>query len=150
MGSVIVAFSGGTDSAYLAWVATSVLGSAAHCITAESPSYRLGTAPSQSASPATFPSTTNSSLPARWRSRVPRQRTDRCYHCKQELFTQLNALARSAASPQFSMARTRRPRRLPARTQSRPGAGVRSPLDDAGLTKAEIRELSRRADCRRG
>ena len=39
MGSVIVAFSGGTDSAYLGWAATSVLGHAALCITADSPSY---------------------------------------------------------------------------------------------------------------
>ena len=37
--SIIVAFSGGVDSAYLAWVATEILGSAALCITADSPSY---------------------------------------------------------------------------------------------------------------
>ena len=37
--SVIVAFSGGVDSAYLAWAATQVLGPAALCITADSPSY---------------------------------------------------------------------------------------------------------------
>ena len=37
--SVIVAFSGGVDSAYLAWAATQVLGPSALCITADSPSY---------------------------------------------------------------------------------------------------------------
>jgi len=37
--SVIVAFSGGADSAYLAWAATGVLGQSALCITADSPSY---------------------------------------------------------------------------------------------------------------
>src|SRR4051812_49649928 len=37
--SLIIAFSGGVDSAYLAWVATQVLGSAALCVTADSPSY---------------------------------------------------------------------------------------------------------------
>ena len=37
--SVIIAFSGGVDSAYLAWAATRILGPEAHCITAESPSY---------------------------------------------------------------------------------------------------------------
>ena len=37
--SVIIAFSGGVDSAYLAWLATQVLGPAALCVTADSPSY---------------------------------------------------------------------------------------------------------------
>jgi 7-cyano-7-deazaguanine synthase in queuosine biosynthesis len=37
--SLLIAFSGGADSAYLAWEATSVLGSSALCITADSPSY---------------------------------------------------------------------------------------------------------------
>src|SRR5262245_8099346 len=37
--SVIVAFSGGVDSAYLAWASTEVLGNRAVCITADSPSY---------------------------------------------------------------------------------------------------------------
>ncbi len=39
MRSVVVAFSGGVDSAYLAWAATHVLGDEALCVTAESPSY---------------------------------------------------------------------------------------------------------------
>ena len=37
--SLLVAFSGGADSAYLAWAATSVLGSSVLCVTADSPSY---------------------------------------------------------------------------------------------------------------
>src|SRR6188768_2251971 len=37
--SLIIAFSGGVDSAYLAWAATRVLGPAALCVTADSPSY---------------------------------------------------------------------------------------------------------------
>ena len=37
--SLLIAFSGGADSAYLAWEATSVLGPSALCITADSPSY---------------------------------------------------------------------------------------------------------------
>src|SRR4029078_3553769 len=37
--SIIVAFSGGVDSAYLAWAATQALGSSALCVTADSPSY---------------------------------------------------------------------------------------------------------------
>jgi uncharacterized protein len=145
--SVIVAFSGGTDSAYLAWAATSVLGSAAHCVTADSPSY-----PSRHRAIAQrlardfslhheFIVTGEMEKPE-YRANEP----DRCYYCKQELFTQLNALARErgiAAVLDGANADDRgdyRPGRKAARE-----LGVRSPLDDADLSKAEIRELSRRA-----
>jgi uncharacterized protein len=147
MGSVIVAFSGGTDSAYLAWAATSVLGGAAQCITADSPSY-----PSRHRAIAErlarefslrheFIATGEMEKPE-YRANEP----DRCYHCKQELFTQLTALARErgiAAVLDGANADDRgdyRPGRKAARE-----LGVRSPLDEADLTKADIRELSRRA-----
>jgi uncharacterized protein len=147
MGSVIVAFSGGTDSAYLAWAATSVLGGAAHCITADSPSY-----PSRHRAIAErlardfsfhheFIATGEMDNPE-YRANEP----DRCYYCKQELFTQLTALARAhgiAAVLDGANADDRgdyRPGRKAARE-----LGVRSPLDEADLSKAEIRELSRRA-----
>jgi uncharacterized protein len=147
MGSVIVAFSGGTDSAYLAWAATSVLGRAAHCITAESPSY-----PSRHRAIAERLArefslhhefiATGEMEKAEYRANEP----DRCYFCKQELFSQLNALARTrgiAAVLDGANADDRgdyRPGRKAARE-----LGVRSPLDEADLSKAEIRELSRRA-----
>jgi uncharacterized protein len=147
MGSVIVAFSGGTDSAYLAWAATSVLGGAAQCITGDSPSY-----PSRHRAIAErlardfslrheFVATGEMERPE-YRANEP----DRCYHCKQELFTQLTALARErgiAAVLDGANADDRgdyRPGRKAARE-----LGVRSPLDEADLTKADIRELSRRA-----
>jgi pyridinium-3,5-biscarboxylic acid mononucleotide sulfurtransferase len=147
MGSVIVAFSGGTDSAYLAWVATSVLGRAAHCITADSPSY-----PSRHRALAErlarefslhheFIVTGELEKPE-YRANEP----DRCYYCKQELFTHLTALARKrgvATVVDGANADDRgdyRPGRKAAGEQ-----GVRSPLDEADLSKAEIRELSRRA-----
>jgi len=147
LGSVIVAFSGGTDSAYLAWVATSVLGERAQCVTADSPSY-----PSRHRAIATrlarefalhheFIATGEMERPE-YRANEP----DRCYYCKQELFTQLNGLARErgiAAVLDGANADDRgdyRPGRKAARE-----LGVRSPLDDADLAKAEIRELSRRA-----
>jgi uncharacterized protein len=147
MGSVIVAFSGGTDSAYLAWAATSVLGGAAQCITADSPSY-----PSRHRAIAErlarefslrheFIATGEMEKPE-YRANEP----DRCYHCKQELFTQLTALARErgiAAVLDGANADDRgdyRPGRKAARE-----LGVRSPLDEADLTKSDIRELSRRA-----
>jgi uncharacterized protein len=71
---------------------------------------------------------------------------DRCYYCKHELYTELTALARArgiATIADGSNADDRgdyRPGRRAARE-----FGVRSPLDEAGLTKDEIRELSRRA-----
>jgi uncharacterized protein len=71
---------------------------------------------------------------------------NRCYYCKHELYTSLTALASTrgfATVADGSNADDRgdyRPGRQAARE-----FGVRSPLDDVGLTKAEIRELSRRA-----
>jgi uncharacterized protein len=147
LGSVIVAFSGGTDSAYLAWAAASVLGGAALCVTADSPSY-----PSRHRAAAErlarefslhheFIATGEMENPE-YRANEP----DRCYYCKQELFTQLNALAKErgiAAVVDGANADDRgdyRPGRKAARE-----LGVRSPLDEADLSKTEIRELSRRA-----
>jgi len=145
--ALIVAYSGGVDSAYLAYAATRALGSSALCITADSPSY-----------------------PQRHRQmavRVAREfgfqheiiRTDemsrpeyranpanRCYFCKTELYTHLSAIARERGIPTIvdgSNADDRgdyRPGRQAARE-----FGVLSPLESAGLTKAEIRELSHRA-----
>jgi len=147
LGSVMVAFSGGTDSAYLAWVATTILGDRARCVTADSPSY-----PSRHRQMARrlardfslrheFIATGEMERPE-YRANEP----DRCYYCKQELFTQLNALARErgiAAVLDGANADDRgdyRPGRKAARE-----LGVRSPLDEADLTKADIRELSHRA-----
>ena len=71
---------------------------------------------------------------------------NRCYYCKQELYTTLNALASARAIDVVldgNNADDRgdyRPGRQAAREH-----GVRSPLDEVGLTKAEIRELSRAA-----
>jgi uncharacterized protein len=147
LGSAIVAFSGGTDSAFLAWVATSVLGRAAHCITADSPSYPARHRAIAERFARDFSLhhefiVTGEMENPEYRANEP----DRCYHCKQELFTQLTALARErgiAAVLDGANADDRgdyRPGRKAARE-----LGVRSPLDEADLSKAEIRELSRRA-----
>jgi uncharacterized protein len=147
MGSVIVAFSGGTDSAYLGWIATSVLGRAAHCVTADSPSYpsrHRATAERLARDFALHHEfiATGEMERAEYRANEP----DRCYYCKQELFTHLNAIARDrgvSAVLDGANADDRgdyRPGRKAARE-----LGVRSPLDEADLSKAEIRELSRRA-----
>jgi len=144
--SVIVAYSGGVDSAYLAYTAHRTLGDRALAITADSPSY-----------------------PERHRSLAIRIARDfgirheiihtselerpeyranpanRCYYCKHELYTHLSRLARSrhAVVVDGNNADDRgdyRPGRQAARE-----FGVRSPLDEVNLTKSEIRELSRRA-----
>ena len=147
LGSAVVAFSGGADSAYLAWVATEVLGDRVLCVTAESPSY-----PARHRELAMrvahmfglrheFIVTAEMENPA-YRANEP----DRCYHCKHELFTQLTALARArglTAVLDGANADDRgdyRPGRAAARE-----FGVISPLDAADLSKEQIRELSRRA-----
>lgn len=145
--SLVVAYSGGVDSAYLAWAATEVLGPSALCVTADSPSYpeRHRAMALETASRFSF------------RHEIIRTRelenpayrannTDRCYHCKHELFTELAALASArgfAAVADGNNADDRgdyRPGRRAARE-----FGVISPLDEAGLGKDDIRVLSHEA-----
>jgi uncharacterized protein len=145
-GSVIVAFSGGADSTYLAWEAARILGDRSLAITADSPSY-----PSRHRELAVRVArdfglrheiirTDEVSRPEYRANSV-----DRCYHCKHELYGRLVELARErgfAAVCDGSNADDRgdyRPGRRAARE-----FGVLSPLDAAGLTKDDIRELSRR------
>src|SRR3954449_4925322 len=141
--SVIVAYSGGVDSAYLAYIASRTLGDRAVAVTADSPSY-----------------------PERHRALAVRIARDfglrheiiktseldnpeyranpsnRCYFCKHELYTHLSRLAadRHAIVVDGNNADDRgdyRPGRQAARE-----FGVRSPLDEVNLTKEEIRHLS--------
>ncbi len=145
--SLIVAYSGGVDSAYLGWAATRALGSRALCVTADSPSY-----PERHRQMALdvarrfdlrheIISTAELAKPA-YRANEP----DRCYHCKNELYTHLTRLAAErgfAAVADGSNADDRgdyRPGRRAARQ-----FGVVSPLDEAGLTKDDVRALSREA-----
>ena len=145
--SVIVAYSGGVDSAFLAYTATRRLGAGAICVTAESASYperhrRIAIdLARQFGFNHEFIRTAEMDRPE-YRANP----ANRCYYCKQELYTHLSALARERGIPVIadgSNADDRgdyRPGRQAARE-----FGVRSPLDEAGLTKSEIRELSRRA-----
>jgi uncharacterized protein len=145
--SLIVAYSGGVDSAYLAWAARQALGERALCITADSASYpeRHRTMALETAARFGFRHevvhTDELENPA-YRA----NNTDRCYHCKHELFTHLTALARErgvAAVADGNNADDRgdyRPGRRAARE-----FGVISPLDDADLNKHDIRVLSHEA-----
>jgi uncharacterized protein len=145
--SVIVAFSGGVDSAYLAWAATEVLGrERALCITADSPSYpdnhrQIALRVAREFNLRHKIIRTGELERAEYRANP----VNRCYYCKHELYTALTTIAAErgfAAIIDGANADDRgdyRPGRQAARE-----FGVRSPLDAAGLTKAEIRDLSRR------
>jgi uncharacterized protein len=142
--SLIVAYSGGVDSAYLAWAATQVLGARTLCITADSASY-----PEHHRSLAVRIARDfrlNHEVIRTDEMSRPEYRANpanRCYYCKHELYTHLSAIARARGIPVIadgSNADDRgdyRPGRQAARE-----FGVRSPLDEAGLTKSEIRALS--------
>src|SRR5271157_2042121 len=147
MGRVIVAFSGGTDSAYLAWAATCVLGSGALAVTADSASIpeshkrdaeafvkRFGIAHE-------YIQTNEFDNPD-----YARNDANRCFHCKDELFARLETLGRERGYRHIIYGVN-----LDDLGDYRPGQDaarlhqVTAPLADAGLTKAEIRELSRLA-----
>jgi uncharacterized protein len=145
--SVVVAFSGGADSAYLAYVATRMLGSRALAVTADSASYpdahrQLALRVASSFDIAHEIIHTGELQRQEYRANP----ANRCYYCKQELYGELSALARRRgflAVVDGSNADDRgdyRPGRQAAREY-----GVRSPLDEAALSKDEIRLLSREA-----
>ncbi|MBM3778628.1 MAG: ATP-dependent sacrificial sulfur transferase LarE [Acidimicrobiia bacterium] len=145
--AVIVAFSGGVDSAFLAWAATRVLGDRALCLTADSPSYpdhhrQLALRVARAAGLRHEFVRTGEMERAEYRANP----VDRCYYCKEELYETLQTVAASRDIGVIVDGNN-----ADDRGDYRPGRraaaerGVRSPLDEAGLTKADIRELSRRA-----
>ncbi len=144
--SLLIAYSGGVDSAFLACVAREVMPGRVICVTADSPSYpRRHREMAESIArafqlPHEFVSTAELERPE-YRANP----ANRCYHCKTELYEHLSRVAAErgiATIADGSNADDRgdyRPGRQAAREFH-----VRSPLDEADLTKAEIRELARR------
>lgn len=146
-GRVLVAYSGGTDSAYLAWAAHKALGADSLAVTADSPS---------------IPASHKRDAEAFARScgfrheyiatyefeneEYVRNDKDRCFHCKDELFLRLEAYGAQHGFAHIVYGVNKddlgdyRPGQRAAKLHQ-----VAAPLVDAGLTKAEIRELSRRA-----
>jgi len=146
LGSVVVAYSGGVDSAYLAYVASRTLGDRAVAVTADSPSYperhrRLALQIAEQFGLRHEIIHTGELERPEYRANP----TNRCYYCKHELYTHLSRIAANhgAVVVDGNNADDRgdyRPGRQAARE-----FGVRSPLDEVDLTKQEIRELSRQA-----
>jgi pyridinium-3,5-biscarboxylic acid mononucleotide sulfurtransferase len=145
--SLIVALSGGADSAYLAWSANRALGNRALSVTALSPSFSAHDREMVEQFVNTlalrheFIETNEMENPA-YRSNQP----DRCYFCKDELFSVLDELARSRGFAAIAYGLN-----ADDTLDFRPGHRaatehqVLAPLLDAGLAKSEIRMLSRRA-----
>jgi uncharacterized protein len=144
---LLIAFSGGADSAYLAWAAQQTLGDRAVGVTAISPSFSAHDREVAAEFAAAI------GLRHEWLEThefenplYVANNSDRCYHCKDELFDRMELLARerhfSAIAYGVNADDT---------TDFRPGHRaaaehhILAPLLDAALTKAEIRSLARHA-----
>src|SRR5216684_127906 len=150
LGRTLVAYSGGVDSAYLAWAAHRALGNDMLAVIADSPSLArthlqdaMAFAQEQQI-PLQVIQTQEMEKPE-----YTRNDASRCFHCKDELFAVMAdfAEARSFQSIAYGV-------NVDDQGDFRPGQqaarnhGVWAPLLQAGLSKAEIRELARQAGLR--
>jgi uncharacterized protein len=144
---VLVAYSGGTDSAYLAYVAHQVLGEDMLAVIADSPSLP------RTALQQAIAFTEEHSIPLQVIATSEMERTEyvrndaaRCFHCKDELFVAMEDIRSKRGFQAIAYGVN-----LDDQGDFRPGQkaarqhGVVAPLLDAGLTKADIRELARLA-----
>jgi uncharacterized protein len=145
--SVLIAYSGGVDSAYLAWCARQVMGLKMLAVLADSPSL----ARSQFAEAVAFAGTHHIPLKIIETSEMEKAEyvkndLSRCFHCKNELFTKMEE-----AREQLGFEHLAYGMNVDDRRDFRPGQtaaqehGVLAPLVDADLTKADIRQLAREA-----
>lgn len=150
LGSLIVAYSGGVDSAYLAWAAHQVLGSAMLAALADSASlarshYRDAIAFAEEQGIPLLVLETNELEHEAYAA----NRGDRCFHCKDELFTELEAerarrgMTAVAYGLNLDDGKDFRPGQKAAQDHQ-----VVAPLAEAGLTKADIRALAQAAGLR--
>ncbi len=151
LGSVLVAYSGGTDSAFLTWSAHRVLGGRMLAVIADSaslPRAELAAALAFTAEhriPTEVLQTAELDDP-----NYQRNDRGRCFYCKDELFTQMEAAGRRLGFRHIAYGMNLDDAD-PAVAKFRPGQkaaahhNAAAPLRDAGLTKAEIRELARNA-----
>jgi uncharacterized protein len=147
MRRVIVAYSGGADSAYLAWAAREALGDDALAVTADSASIPASHKRDAEAFVRQF-GIRHEYVETREFENPDYVKNDanRCFHCKDELFTVLDRVVseRGGATVVYGVNKDDlgdyRPGQRAAKLHS-----VKAPLVDADLTKSEIRELSRRA-----
>jgi uncharacterized protein len=144
---LLVAYSGGVDSAYLAWRAHEILEDKMCAVIADSPSLarrHLAEAVAFAARhniPLEVISTSELSNPD-----YARNDLQRCFHCKNELFTVMKAAKARLGHPHLAYGMN-----FDDRGDFRPGQkaadlhGVTAPLVEAGLTKSDIRTLAREA-----
>ncbi len=150
LGRTLVAYSGGVDSAYLAYAAFRVLGDRMLAVIADSPSLartHLRDAiffAAEQHIPLEVVKTAEMDRPE-----YVRNDTQRCFHCKDELFTVMEQFAQENAFDSIAYGVN-----VDDQGDFRPGQRaarqhhVAAPLLDSGLTKAEIRELCQSAGLR--
>ena len=143
----MVAFSGGVDSSYLAWAAQRALGDDCLCVTAVSASYPESHRAMAEAIVERF------ALPHRFVETFEMERpeyranaSDRCYHCKSELFDVMDRLGSELGFETISYGvNTDDTRDFRPGHRAADEHAVLAPFLEVGLSKAEIRDLSRAA-----
>jgi len=150
LGRTLVAYSGGVDSAFLAWAAHQIVGADMLAVIADSPSL----ARAQLADATAFAGEQGIPLEIILtdeldRPEYVRNDSSRCFHCKDELFTAMEEFRAQRGFDSIAYGVN-----VDDQGDFRPGQRaaeqhrVAAPLRDAGLTKQEIRELSRAAGLR--